>query len=144
MKCEAHKGRGRAPKDCLDCEAGRPGSVVGESFDTYVKRQAEMQSDAAAVAPVTRKRKTYRIEYEDAPKTPRTTEDGRTWLDPDGNPPVEDTDGRLLQPFRYQLVHGGVELWPAGLRLPEPPTKFAEWAASLEAARAKIHKPKGG
>ena len=84
------------------------------------------------------------IEYTDRPSNlKRHTDDGETWLDPDGNPPVEDKDGRLLQPFIFQLGNGARERWMPPLKLPQAPAPYARFVAEMEARHAKQQKVAG-
>ena len=73
---------------------------------------------------------------------PRTTEDGMTWLDPDGNAPKLDAKGLLVEPFVLQLSNGARERWMPGAKLPMPPGQYRAWVAEIEAKRARTHKPK--
>ena len=68
---------------------------------------------------------------------PHVTDDGMTWLDPDGNEPKVDKDGRLTEPFTLELRWGARERWGVGLKLPDTPEAFRRWAAELEAKRPK-------
>jgi len=71
---------------------------------------------------------------------PHVTEDGLSWLDPDGNEPKVDKDGRLTEPFVLELKYGARERWGVGLKLPDTPAVYSAWAAELEAKRARTIK----
>ena len=71
---------------------------------------------------------------------PHVTEDGMTWLDPDGNPPKVDKDGKLAESFVLELRYGARERWGVGLKLPDTPEAFRRFAAEYEAARARVIK----
>lgn len=73
---------------------------------------------------------------------PHVTEDGLTWLDPEGNEPKVDKDGRLTEPFVIELAYGARERWGVGLKLPDTPEAFRRFAAECEARRARIHHKK--
>ena len=90
--------------------------------------------------PTTFFEQTTRIQY------PHVTEDGMSWLDPNGNPPKLDKDGKLAEPFTLELAFGALERWSVGLKLPDTPEAFRRFKADMEAMRARIHhkKEKGG
>jgi hypothetical protein len=87
-----------------------------------------------------RKRKGYEVHYEDEPTIPRHTADGATWLDPSGNPPKVDADGKLTEPFIFQLANGAKEQWFPPLRLPMAPAVLAAFHAEEAAKAARKHK----
>ena len=73
---------------------------------------------------------------------PHVTEDGMTWLDPDGNPPKVDKDGKLVEPFVLELKYGARERWGVGLKLPDTPEQWRRFVAEVEAKRARTHHKK--
>ena len=74
---------------------------------------------------------------------PHVTGDGLTWLDPNGNQPKTDSDGRLTEAFVLELRYGARELWGVGLKLPDTPEAFRRFAAECELRRMRIIKAKG-
>jgi hypothetical protein len=85
----------------------------------------------------------YPTGREPAKASPRTTEDGLTWLDPDGNAPKLDAKGLLVEPFVLQLGNGARERWMPGAKLPMSPGAYRAWVAEIEAKRAKAPAHKG-
>lgn len=73
---------------------------------------------------------------------PHVTEDGLTWLDPEGNPAKIDADGKLMEPFTLETSIGSLERWAVGCRLPDTPEAFRRYAAGVAEKRARIVKPK--
>ena len=63
---------------------------------------------------------------------PHVTEDGKTWLDPDGNPPKVNDKDELTEAFVLELKYGR-ERWGVGLVLPMTPAVYDAWAAELSA-----------
>jgi len=129
MDCPQHPIRKR-PKACATCAAN-----VGVSATNGKKPLPE--DDDNTLKPVY-----WPEEAAPKPRSPRASDDGATWLDPDGNPPVVNAAGVLLEPFVFQLAHGTRERWMPGIRLPMAPAPYKAWADELAAKRARTIQPK--
>lgn len=68
---------------------------------------------------------------------PYVTEDGMTWRDAiTGEPAPLDEKGRLIKPFRLELVTGAHETWAAGMTIPPTPDAWDKMVDEMLAQRS--------
>ena len=133
MDCPQHPIRKR-PKACATCAANTHDH--GQSSRKVRNAHDDGPDDGALKPPL------WPEEAAPRPRSPRASENGATWLDPDGSPPVVNAQGVLVEPFVFQLSSGARERWMPGIRLPMAPAPYKAWADELAAKRARIIHPK--